>query len=606
VAVAVRGRSGAGKSALLRCFLDGLADRGEAVVLAGRCYEQESVPYKAFDNLIDALSRHLEALPAAEAQGLLPRDLHALTRVFPVLRRVEAVEAAPRRAADVSDPQEVRRRARAALRELLTRLGDRQPLVLAIDDLQWGDADSAALLADLLGPPDPPVLLLLGSYRSEDVGASPSLGAFLALPGQGDAVDWRELAVEPLTPAERHELVRSLLGDEAAAAAFAEAIARQSGGYPFFVHELVRHLQAGATPGERPPGPAGDVTLSEVLWGRILRLPEPARRLLEVVAVAGRPLGQDDACAAAGLAAEGPQALASLRAGRLLRGVGPAEGHQVETYHDRVRETVAAHLAADVRQRHHRRLAEVLLPRPGCDPEVLAVHLLGAGEPAAAAGYYFRAAEQAAFALAFDRAVKLYRRVLELRPAEGEEGRRLHERLADALAGAGHGALAAREYQVAAEGAAPAAWLSRQRRAALLLLSSGHVDDGLQALRAVLAAVGMRLPETPRGAFWSLVWQRVWLRLRGLGFARRAGREVPAAELERLDVCTAAAVGLSMVDTVQGAYFQSRALLLALRAGEPARLVSALAIEGAHESIAGTRGGRRAGRLLGAEGALAE
>ncbi|WP_437532454.1 protein kinase [Sorangium sp. So ce726] len=604
----IHGASGTGKTALVRRFLDELARVDQPVILEGRCYERESVPYKAVDSLIDALSRHLSRLPRLEAAELMPRDVHAVVRLFPVLGQVDAIARAPRREIEPPDARELRRRGFAALREILARIADRRPLVLFIDDLQWGDADSAALLTDVLREPDAPALLLLLCYRSEDAERSELLARLLPpAPGDADEGDVRSLAVGALTPEEGRALALAFLGGGDRAVAQADAIAAEAAGSPFFVIELSRDVQGQAAPESSRGADDGGVRLGSVLANRLLRLPADARRLLEVIAVSGKPLDRRAARQAAELTPEQElAALAALRAGNIVRTRGQHDEQELEAFHDRIREAALAQLGAAELAEVHLRLAAVLEASGRADADVLAVHFRRAGRAGEAARYAVLAGDRAAEALAFDRAAEHFVAALEAAPAGEGEARALRVKLAHALRNAGRGAEAARAYAAAAEGAPPRESLDLRRCAAEQLLVSGHIEEGRRVLRGVLAAVGMRLVERRWAVLLSLLFFRLLLRVRGFRFRERDARDLPAETLTRLDICWSASVGLAMADVLQGAEFQARHLLLALRAGEPYRLARAIATEIAHLGTDHVVGRRKAHRLYGTAAALAE
>ncbi len=617
----VHGSSGMGKTALIHQFVRQVRQENEeTVVLQGRCYERESVPYKALDSLIDALTRFLMGLKKDQAEAVLPANVQALARLFPALRRLQPVIRAQRKVLEIPDGRELKRQARRALRELFARLAERRPVVLYIDDLQWGDRDSADLLSELLRPPDPPPLLVIGCYRSEEQ-KSPLLERLLHSKLIEESAVLRHLPVEELPRERAVELALQLLGDRSAPSqAVARIIAQESRGSPYFVSEMVRYaryqsraedLATGVTSPRRGANvnlevDSAGMTLERLILTRLDELTPEARRLLELVAVAGQPIELEAALQAGELGTLAQAAVTVLRAASLIRLRRSRAFDEIECYHDRIREAVVGVIDRATRRRDHGSLALALEATGRADPETLAFHFHEAGDCEREAHFVISAAGQASEALAFDRAARLFRAALDLEDHASLSRRQLLIKLGDALMNAGRGAEAARAYLDAAPGAHTAQALELRRRAAEQQLISGRIDEGLETMREVLASIGMEMPESRLGILLSLLWRRLRLKLRGLSYTEKDPSQLSPDQLIRIDTCRSVAIGLSNVFPVRGMDFATRHLLLALAAGEPYRVARGLAIEAGFSSVDGTRTHDRTAGLIQAALTLAE
>jgi serine/threonine protein kinase len=731
----VSGVSGMGKTALVEHFARAVRDQHDALVLRGRCYEREAVPYKALDGAIDELSRYLGKLRLAvdgdsdtadrnsdtdaslsrsgsrngnddsyadtrvntssgshrassstltgkrhsdlglrkeldpdhadAVRGLLAHDFAVLARLFPVLEgvfdlppamvssndearsglwwpgadRTDVSRDPVTLVGDIRDPGELRRRAFAALKILFERMARIRPLVVIIDDLQWGDPDSAVLLAELLSPPGAPNLLVVASYRREEAGGPFMTSLREIVQRAVDAGSIVDIEVGPLSESDSRNLAMALWrrqgrrrrrasthvtvtrsDTDSVTAEYVTSIGiRDCAGSPFFIGEMMRYL--AGLPDDATPATPGRITLERVLRERRQQLAPASCRLLDVVAVAGHPLAQGVALRAAGLDRAGIDALAALRVGHFVRTRGPGLADAVEAYHDRIREAVLAELDQQALRDHHGCLADALEAAGTDDAEMLAEHCLGAGRMEHAARHALQAAENAERALAFDRAARMLRLVLDARAWPEPERRDLYIRLGEALANAGRGAEAVQAFLKAAAVAtgsdAPSGTdipipvlppvlaaranfdvaLECRRRAAEQMLRSGRFDQGRQLLDALMRSVHVRVPASNVGALVSLLAHRVWLRLRGLRYRPRPPELIPNLERQRLELTWAGALAISAVDLVRGSDLATRSLLMSLAQGDEACIASALALEAAHVGSGGLPHLRRSVRL---------
>lgn len=569
VRVDIAGAPGIGKTALARHFLAQLAAQRDVMVLASRCYEREFLAYNAIDGVLDLLAHEIAQRSEHERAALPAEGLQELRRLFPALRRVLPEAKAASEHGSEREPQRVRHRAFSALRKLLLALAGERTIVIHLDDLQWGDADSGHVLSALLQAPAPSPLLLIASYRSE-AQPSASLRALQQV-SQETAVQAVSLELGALEPAPSRRLAAALCraqvsGDDLA------GLLDEAAGSPLFLRLLLAHrtrtLASPRAHGSR---------LQQLVLSTLQHLAPLARGLLELAALSGGPIGTCVLLRAASLLAPDspwPEQLSSLQHLGLLRRVHAAGPAQVDVFHDRLREIVADAVSEQARRRACACLAEAALLEGSADQEFVALQFEAAGEFARAAQHAHAAGDCAFETLALERSVRCYTRAL--RCCQGARPPALLRKLANVSAYTGRSAEVATLFLELAERAGPTQARADRVRAAELLMRSNQVQQSVAVVAPLLRESGLQYPDSLEDARRAAAqsWARV-----GQPVSIPPGARRQATELEclRIDLGLGLGYRLAMIDPVRAAALLLQAVELALACGRDDQLARALA-----------------------------
>jgi eukaryotic-like serine/threonine-protein kinase len=464
--VALTGPTGAGKSALAEWLGEEMAGVG-VCVLRGRGRSSERVPFNALDGVIDDLALLLGQLHRRRVDRSLVLSMTTASAAFPVLR--------PRRPAGASGGEGNRRAAFSAVASLLAHSAkSRGGLLILVDDLQWADGDSVALLDHLVST-GPAAVAVVATLR-DDVGENAAL-RWLA---QRKEVE--RLFVEPLGDEALEQIVRRearLAGAEPGDHEVREAAAACRG-RPFFAELAGRDLGRDPLRGARSLGTSIRGLLEETgpLAREVLALVVAVDTWTDeslVVEALDRPRG------------EVSDELADLARAALIRRAGvEGPGGRVDVYHDAVRTTLVAVLGEDALAAAHGRLFEVLQGRD-TPPERLVRHLLGAGQEVQAAGLARQAAIRAEEQQAFGLAAEMYSVAL-LHP--GEHRAALLRGRASALGSAARFRESAEVWREVGQHVEGDEALDAALREAHALLSANDIAGGHDRLNRALVEAG--------------------------------------------------------------------------------------------------------------------
>ncbi|MFG6198177.1 ATP-binding protein [Nonomuraea sp. JJY05] len=489
-ALLLGGEAGVGKTRLVQRFAEQCQACGAHVVFGG-CVElsTEGLAYAPFTAALRQLVR--EQGPAAVA-GLLPDGAERdLARLLP-----EFGEPSGDGETDTG-----RARLFEQFLTLLERLAASRPTVLIIEDIHWADRSSRDLIAFLSRNLHAPQVLIVMTYRSDDLHRQHPLRPVLAELGRVSGV--HRLDLPRLSRDEVAQQMAGILG-EVPQYAKVQKVYERSEGIPLFVEAMLEGGEDCAFP----------ESMQDLILNSVERLPEETQRLLRVAAAGGIRVSHKLLAAVSGLSdVELETALRPAIAGNVLQ---IADNRAYVFRHSLIREAVHDELLPGEHQRLHARFAEEIskdrgLVPPGRAAVELAHHWYGARNDTWALISAWEAAQKSFKAFAYTEAVPLLERVLML-----------WDRVPDAaqLIGADHTAVLERAAEAANAG--------------------GDVDKGAKFVKAALS----ELDETEEPA------RVAQLIVRGVGFKnskrqmgviedlRHALRLVPGDSLDRAEVVT--------------------------------------------------------------------
>ena len=478
------GEPGIGKTTTARAFAD-VARRAGFRVLWGTCYEGESsAPFGPWVQAVSPALRDVDLEARFGATGAV------LAQVVPIAGR--AVEKASRPAPLASD--EARLRVYEAFTQLVVALAH-EPVVFVLDDLHWADLASLGLLGHVGRVLSTAPVVLVGTYREAELELTHPLAQTLA--DLDRQVRIRRIRLGVLDAVE----VRTLLAahaDGPVSRESAEAVARETGGNPFFVGEVALQLVAAGAPLGEIPVPE---SVRQAIGQRLARLTPETARVLSLAAAFGGPFRFDALAVLTDL--EEDALLDCVDEALRARMLVASDGERYEFAHALVRHAIYDELSPSRQSRLHRRIVEALERVGGHTDaaELASQYYRSRTLPGAehGVGYAMAAAEHASRRYAYEQSVVFLQMAREL-AVESDE--RLRAEVATRLAEAQAEAVMVEEarqstaealWLLESSGAAPKARAEFVRRAAWALDEAGASPASTQSLvQRGLALAGAR------------------------------------------------------------------------------------------------------------------
>jgi class 3 adenylate cyclase len=428
----VSGSAGVGKSSLVAEAQRIAADHGLRSLI-GSCSSESPAPYGPF---VGAIRRQVRTRDEAELRELFGGPALLAAALLPEVAGLVALPAsAPR-------PDELF----LSVWQLLRRLSGPRGAILVLEDLHWADTDSLRLLTYLARELVDLPLLVVGTYRDDELHRRHPLRAMLAELGRERR--FTALSLQPLGLAEIQRMLSAILDDTQIGEEFAMSVLQRTDGNPFFVEELMKVLieqgdvytEAGDWARRDLDAIEMPVSVRETLLARIRDLDPALTQILELAALSGESI--DLAVLARAADVEPSLVEDAIEAGLRLQILIERHDYGVPSYafrHALTREALADEPRGPQRQRARRRIAEALVAVHADEVDAMAAevadHYADAGEIELCVEYGVRAARAASASWAFDEVVRQWERVVRLSTRTGVSRIDLLLEAADAVGG---------------------------------------------------------------------------------------------------------------------------------------------------------------------------